>query len=57
MTPYYNDAADVQGHRLAHAAALESPRKQEIGALLSQCLTLFGDIAAEENIQFRGKVP
>lgn len=56
MTLCCNDAADARGHRLAHAAALESPRKQEIGALLSQCLTLFGDIAAEQNTQFRGKV-
>lgn len=46
---------ETTGER-AHAATLETGRKQEIGALLSQCLTLFGYIAAEENIQFQAKV-
>lgn len=46
MTSCCNDAAAPRGHRWAHAAALETVRKEEIGALLSQYLILFGYIAA-----------
>lgn len=56
MIPCWNDVAAAQGPRWTQAATLETIREQEIGALFSQRLTLFGCIAAEENILFQAKV-